>query len=71
MAEWTSDPLVPVIVSVELAIGVVEFVVIVRVELLEPVMETGLKDADVLLGRPVALKLTVPLNPFNAATFTV
>jgi len=43
----------------------------VIVELPEPVTEAGLKLALAPDGRPDALKLTGPLNPLSAPTFTV
>jgi hypothetical protein len=66
-----SDPLVPVIVRFELPPGVVAEVVTVSVELPLPVIEAGLNDAVAPVGKPLALKLTVPVKPFTAATDTV
>ena len=45
--------------------------VTVIVELPEPVTEVGLKLALAPAGRPDALKVTVPLKPLSAPTFTV
>jgi hypothetical protein len=70
-AMWQRDPLVPVIVSVELADGVFDEVVTVRVVLPDPVMADGLNDADAPVGKPLALRLTVPAKPFSAPTLTV
>src|ERR1700733_9377060 len=61
VAEWTSDPLVPVIVSVELPDGVLPLAVIVRVELPDPVTDPGLNEAVAPLGNPLTLRFTVPL----------
>jgi hypothetical protein len=64
-------PLVPVMVSVELPVGVELAVVTVSVEEPEPLMEAGLKLAAAPDGRPAALSATVPVNPFCVATDTV
>ena len=71
VAAWLRVPLVPVIVRVELPVGVVLAVVTVMVEEPEVVTDVGLKLALAPAGNPEALKLTVPVNPFNAATVTV
>ena len=71
VAVWLRLPLVPVIVSVELPVGVVLAVVTVIVEEPEVVTDEGLKLAAAPAGNPAALKLTVPVNPFNGATVTV
>jgi hypothetical protein len=64
-------PLVPVIVIVLEPFGVEPVVVTVSVEEPEPPIDVGLKPAVVLAGRPPALRLTVPLNPFCAVIVTV
>ena len=64
-------PLVPVMVRVYVPGGVVLLVLTVRVEEPEPVIEVGLKLAVAPPGSPLALKITLPLNPFNAVTVTV
>jgi hypothetical protein len=46
-------------------------VVTVIVELPEPAIEVGLKLAPAPDGRPDVLKVTVPLKPLSAPTFTV
>ena len=46
-------------------------VVIVRVELPEPVSELGLNDAEFRDGNPVTPSETFPVKPFTAATETV
>ena len=50
---------------------VVLLVLTLRVEEPEPVTEVGLKLALAPVGRPPALKLTVPVKPFNAVTLAV
>ena len=64
-------PLVPVTVSVELPAGVVPVVVIVSVELPEPITDAGLKAAVAPVGNPLALRFAVPANPFSAPMATV
>jgi hypothetical protein len=66
-----STPLIPVIVSVELPVGVVVAVVIVSVEVVPGAIEPGLNDAVAPVGNPLALKLTEPLNAFSAAALSV
>jgi hypothetical protein len=64
-------PLVPLIVSVNVPRGVLDFVETVIVELPEPVMEPGLNDAVARDGNPLTLRLTLPLNPLLGVTVTV
>ena len=64
-------PLVPVMVSVEVASGVVALVVTVNVELPDPVTVAGEKLHVAPLGSPLALSVTTPLNPFNAPIVVV
>ena len=71
VVEWVSEPLVQVIINVELPVGVLAVVVTVSVDVPEEVMDDGEKVAEVAPGRPVAVKLTVPANPFKADTVTV
>jgi hypothetical protein len=71
VAEWVSEALVPVIVRVELPVGVLAVVVTVSVDVPEDVMDDGEKEAEVAPGRPVSVKLTVPTNPFRGDTVTV
>jgi len=71
VTEWVSVPLVPVIESVELPMGVLPWVVTVRVELAPGAIEVGLNEGLAPLGRPLAERLTVPVNPFTAPTLTV
>jgi hypothetical protein len=51
--------------------GVLELVVTVSVDAPEPVSEVGLNPAVAPVGNPLTLNPTVPVNPFNAPTFTV
>jgi hypothetical protein len=72
MAVCVRAPLVPVMVTVELPVDVLAVVVMVRVELLPPgVIDVGLNVGVAPVGRPVALKVTAPVNPFNAVALTV
>ena len=51
--------------------AVLVVVLTVRVEEPEPVTEVGLKLAVAPDGRPLTLKLTVPLKPFSALAVAV
>ena len=62
---------VPVIVNVKLPAAVPEAVVTVSVDVPEALTELGEKEAVAATGNPVALSVTVPVNPLRAATFTV
>jgi hypothetical protein len=64
-------PLVPVTLSVLLPLGVEVAVATVRVEEPESVTEVGLKLALAPEGKPLALKTTVPVNPFCGVTVIV
>src|SRR5665213_4157881 len=66
-----SAPLLPVMVSVELAAGVVALVLTVSVALPEPVTVEGEKLALAPAGSPLALSVTPPLKPFTAPMFIV
>jgi hypothetical protein len=68
---WLSAPLVPVMVSGEVPVGVVLAVVMVRVEEPDVVTEVGLKLAVAPAGNPVTLKFTAPVNPPVGLTVTV
>jgi len=71
-AVWTRLPLVPVIVSVELAAGVVPVVVVtVMVVEPEPVTVVGLNVAPAPAGSPLTVKETAALNPPDLVTVTV
>ena len=61
----------PVIVSVEVPAGVALPVVTVIVEEPLPVIVAGAKLAEVPVGKPLALRVTVPVNPFSAPMVTV
>jgi hypothetical protein len=71
VAECVRLPLVPVIVSVEVPVGVVPVVVTVIVEVPLVVTVAGEKLALAPVGRPLALSVTVPVNPFRAPIVTV
>jgi hypothetical protein len=71
LAECDKLPLVPVLMSVELPLGVELAVVTVKVEEPATVMEVGLKLALAPEGNPPAFRATVPVNPFCAAIVTV
>ena len=62
-------PEVPVIVTVE--VPMVAPAPTVKVSVLVEVVGFGLKPAVTPLGRPEALKVTLPLNPFNGSTVIV
>ena len=70
LAEWFRAALVPVIVRGKLPTGVVNPVETVIVVDPEPVTVEGVKLALAPAGRPVALKLTVALNPSMGVTVT-
>ena len=62
-----SAPLVPVMVIVELPVGVLPVVVIVNAEVIPGVIDVGLNEAVVAPpGNPLAVKATVPVKPFRA-----
>jgi hypothetical protein len=58
-------------VIVELPIGVLPVVVMVSVEDPDVLIDAGENDGVAPLGKPLALRLTVPVKPFSAPTFTV
>ena len=64
-----SEPLVPVTVTV--AVPVAAVAEAVKVSVLVPVVEDGLKLAATPLGRPLALKATLPVKPLPGVTVTV
>jgi len=68
---WTSEPLVPVMVSVEVLAGVALVVATVNVEGVPGPIETGLNVGVAPVGRPLTVKPTVPVNPFKAEALTV
>jgi hypothetical protein len=71
VAVRVSDPLVPLIVSVDVPVGVLAEVVTLSVELPDPLTDAGLNEVVVPAGAPVTEKVTVPLNPFNGLTLAV
>lgn len=66
VAEWLRVPLVPVTVIFE--VPTVAVLDAVRVSVLVPVVEAGLKLAVTPAGKPLAASATVPLNPFKGPT---
>ena len=69
---WVSEPLVPVMVSVYVPVGVVELVVTLMVLLPEPpVMGFGLNEALAPEGSPPTLRLTLPVKPPVGLTVAV
>jgi hypothetical protein len=68
---WLRAPLVAVMVMGYEPVGVLLTVLMVRVVEPEVVTWVGLNPAVAPPGSPLAVKLTVPLNPFKAVTFTV
>jgi hypothetical protein len=58
-------------VSEEVPTGVVPLVVMVRVELPDPVTVAAEKLAVAPVGSPLALSVTAPENPFNAPMVVV
>ena len=65
-------PLVPVMVKVDVAAGVLAAVITVMIVVPDPpVMVAGLKLAVAPDGNPVTLGVTVPLKPFIAVVVTV
>jgi len=69
LTECDKLPEVPVIVAVKLPVGAV--LVAARVSTLVPVVLAGEKEALTPLGRPDAVKLTVPLKPNSGVTVIV
>ena len=68
----TSVPLVPVTFNAEFPPGVAAVVVTVMVEVPAPfLMVVGLNEAVAPAGRPLTAGVTVPVNPFTAATVRV
>jgi hypothetical protein len=63
--------LVPVIVRAALPPGVFAAVVTVKVELPEPLIVAGEKEAVAPAGKPETARLTWLVKPYSAPTFTV
>jgi hypothetical protein len=71
-AECTREALVPVIEKVELLAELAAAVVIVSVDVPDPPLsEDGEKVGVAPVGRPLAVRFTVPVNPFKGETVTV
>lgn len=71
VAVRTAVPLDALMVSVELAAGVLPEVVIVMVVVPAPVMVAGLNVTVVPAGNPATVGVIVSLKPFMAVTVTV
>jgi hypothetical protein len=67
---WLKAPLVPLMISGLVPVGVLLLVVILRFVLPLPVTVVGVKVALERDGKPVTLKLTVPLKPFDGVIVT-
>ena len=70
VVEWLVQS-VPVMVIVELPAGVAPVVVIVSVDVPAPLIVAGLNPAEVPVGKPLALRATLPLKLFRAPIVTV
>lgn len=68
-AAWVSVLLVPV--TVTLMVPVVAALEAVKVSVLVPVVDAGLKLAVTPVGRPLAARVTLPVNPSRGVTVTV
>ena len=66
---WLREPLVPV--TVTLAVPVAAVLEAVKVTVLVPVVDAGLKLAVTPVGKPLAAKATEPVKPFTGATVIV
>jgi hypothetical protein len=71
VVECVKLPLVPVIVKINVPVWVLDAVCTVSVLLPEPVTALGLKLAEVWFGKPLTLRLTVPVKPLKAPTVAV
>jgi hypothetical protein len=72
VVECDKVPLVPVIVSVTVPVGVEPAVVTVSVEDPEPLLTgVGLNVPVAPLGSPLMVKLTAPVKPLSGLTFAV
>jgi hypothetical protein len=71
VTEWVRLPLVPMIVGANVPAAVLVPVVIVMIDVPLPLIVGGEKLAAAPgLGKPLALNVTVPVNPFSAPTVT-
>jgi hypothetical protein len=69
---WLSEPLVPVMVSVKVPVGVLELVVTLMVLVPEPpLIGFGLNEALAPEGSPLALNVTLAVKPLSGVTVTV
>ena len=69
MVVWLNEPLVPLMVSVLVPVGVLPLVVIVRVEVHDgPLADLGVKLPVARDGSPVTLRLTLPEKPLRGVT---
>ena len=73
---WTSEPLVPVMVSVNVPVLVLAVVETVRVEVAVGFGVTEREESEQVApvapdGQPVTVRPTVPVNPFSAVTVIV
>jgi hypothetical protein len=71
VAEFTREPLVPVMEMVELLAGLPAAVETVKVDVPDPLIEDGEKEGVAPDGNPLVVRFTVPVNPFTAARVTV
>jgi len=69
VAEWVNEPLMPVMLIVELL--VVDPAIMLSVEVPEVVTEVGEKVGLAPVGKPETDRFTVPVNPLSGATVTV
>lgn len=71
VVEWVSDPLLPVIVSVKVPSAVLELVVTLMVLPDPPLIGFGLNEALAPEGRPLTLRVTLPVKVPTAVTVAV
>src|SRR5215831_3900329 len=69
--EWDRPPLVPAIVRVKVPVAADTVVAMFTVAEPAPLIEAGVKLAEAPDGRPVAVSVTAPVNPFCAPMVTV
>lgn len=66
-----AGPLVPIMVRLNVPVGVCLVVETVKTEFPPPVIDGGLNVPVVFAGKPLTLKVTTPLNPFTGVTTAV
>jgi hypothetical protein len=71
VVDFEDPPLVPIMLNVNVPAGVFLVVEIVTTVFPLPVIEVGLNLAVAFAGKPLALKVTTPLNPFIGLTVAV